>query len=80
MSEKTHKTYVPTFNQREQAKKVIEACYNNLRYNEDNDTIRYTRNGKRIIVNFYEFYTDITSYGIGVKTRELKVLLDQKSA
>jgi len=79
MSQEHHKTFVPIFNQREQAKKVIETCFNNLRYNEDKDEVKFTKNSKSKTISFYEFYTEITSFGIAVKTRDLKVLLDLKA-
>ena len=68
------------FNQREQAKSIIELCYDNLRYDEDKDEVKFTRNASTKTINFYEFYTEITAFGIAVKVKDLRVLLDLKAA
>lgn len=62
---------------RQQAKDLLTNIYSKVNYNSDNKSLRYTNTkGERVKASLYDVCSEIWSYGIEVKTRDVKSLLE----
>ena len=79
MKEDFNRTYLNTEGCTSYASIILDLTFPKANFNKSEDMIGYKLGGKSKKISFYDLFLNITSYGIPIKTKELRVLLKSRS-
>jgi hypothetical protein len=79
MKEDFNRTFLNTEGCTSYASIILDLTFPKANFNETEQIVRYKLGGKSKKISFYDLFLNITSYGIPIKTKELRVLLKSRS-
>ena len=76
--ESRHKTFVGTFNQREQGRDLMRMIYRKVTYNDAARRVMYTDlRGKKKNISLYDVCSEVWDYQIQIKVKDIIEILKQ---
>ena len=76
--ESFNRTFLNTEGCTSYARIILDATFPKATFNESEQIIRYKLGGRTKKISFYNLFLNITSYGIPLKTKEVRVLLKSR--